>query len=632
MESRLQVRRVRAEYLVPAEHPSPDRIKDRLDRELSGQLATTLSAAFASWFSDSDPSIWLVRQLGIDLAVNTAWGSEQFTRVFTAQFGRTLGATLDDSAERDNVVHFSSRAAFLASFLQDLAAGHAWKHWYYEAFAGLRMLPTSAALRTAICDQSESGREALLHLTTRELQVMLRALTRHDADLILDHLAAMVAAGDDASCCDMAWQAWRSITPRASDQLDRSQQALLLYLTASRDGGELGLNLKRAALSLLRLADRLASDSAAQREQLVRALTNGALAEFYQAARSDADVLSPLLRCSPEWLREVAESINQQSEASDESTARRYTPFGGAFLLLPFIDELPLVEACRAFPHADEAAAISLVRFLLLIKCCGQRNAQRTFSDPLFRDLLLMSPTVSMESIRDWQSRIAITDVQHFLHTLLEWQRSQGSLNGHKQVLSRTEVQGGTTVLIDVAHGLWVLAVGNGSNEFADALREPFSEFETGGGVLLCEQSLLEELRSAFPSVRILSLADAESEEDQVRSILTRLDKVPQELEHLALPDSFQLFSRLDLALSLAAQHVMRAFASQLPDFAQSNLLYLWTNFLDFPASVEEEPDRRIVQVGRPPLRLVLGFIGCMRQTYRLSWLGDRPLTLFEEI
>ena len=632
MESRLQVRRVRAEYLVPADHPSPERIKDRLDRELSVQLATTLSSAFASWFSDTDPSIWLVRRLDIDLAVNTGWSSEQLTRAFTAQFGRTLGATLDDSAERNNVVHFSSRAAFLASFLQDLAAGHAWKHWYYEAFDGLRMLATSAALRTAICDQSEPGREALLLLSTGELQDVLRALSRQDADRVLDHLAAMVVAGDEATCCDMAWQAWQTIKPSAFDQLDRSQRALLLYLTASRDGGELGLNLKRAAFSLLCLADRLASESAAQREQLIRALTNGTLVELYQAARSDAAVLSPLLRCSPDWLREVADSINQQpSETPDESTARRYTSFGGAFLLLPFIDDLPLVEACRTFPHADEAAAISLVRFLLLIKCCGQRNAQRTFSDPLFRDLLLISPTVSMESIRDWQSRIAITDVQQFLHTLLEWQRSQGSVTGQEQILFRMEVQG-PNVLIDASRGLWVMADSCEPTELVDALRVPLGQLENNSGVLLCDSSLIGELRAAFPSIKILSMTEADSEEDQVRSIHARLDKTPYELEHLALPDSFQLSPCFDLALSIAAQHVMRAFAQQLHGFAQSNLLYLWTNFLDFPASVEEEPDRRVVQVGRPPLRLVLGFTGCMRQSYRLSWLGDRPLTLFEEI
>jgi hypothetical protein len=75
----------------------------------------------------------------------------------------------------------------------------------------------------------------------------------------------------------------------------------------------------------------------------------------------------------------------------------------------------------------------------------------------------------------------------------------------------------------------------------------------------------------------------------------------------------------------------MRAFAWRLPGFASSNLRYLWGNFLDFSASLDEETDRRVVRVGRPPLRLVLGLTGSTRQSYRLSWLDERPLTLFEE-
>jgi hypothetical protein len=37
------------------------------------------------------------------------------------------------------------------------------------------------------------------------------------------------------------------------------------------------------------------------------------------------------------------------------------------------------------------------------------------------------------------------------------------------------------------------------------------------------------------------------------------------------------------------------------------------------------------VRVSRPPLHLVLGLTGMTRQTYQLSWLDERPLTLFQE-
>src|SRR5262249_19796639 len=101
--------------------------------------------------------------------------------------------------------------------------------------------------------------------------------------------------------------------------------------------------------------------------------------------------------------------------------------------------------------------------------------------------------------------------------------------------------------------------------------------------------------------------------------------------EHLALPASFGVGRPFDLSLSVAAQHLLRTFAWRLPGFAESNLPYLSRNFLEFAGSLEEEPARRVVRVGRPPLHLVLGMTGAMRQTYRLSWLDERPLALFQE-
>ena len=69
------------------------------------------------------------------------------------------------------------------------------------------------------------------------------------------------------------------------------------------------------------------------------------------------------------------------------------------FLILPRLDELPLAEATRNWPHAEEAAAISLVRWLVLLKCCGSENSERAFYDPLLRELLLIPPSVVSRSI-----------------------------------------------------------------------------------------------------------------------------------------------------------------------------------------------------------------------------------------
>jgi hypothetical protein len=52
-------------------------------------------------------------------------------------------------------------------------------------------------------------------------------------------------------------------------------------------------------------------------------------------------------------------------------------------------------------------------------------------------------------------------------------------------------------------------------------------------------------------------------------------------------------------------------------------------NFFDFAATLEEEPARRIVRLGHAPLHLVLDMTGMNRQSYRLSWLDERPFAVF---
>jgi hypothetical protein len=629
--NRLQIRRVHAKYVVSAQHPSPALLKDQLDSELRKNLPQVLSSAFSTWFSANDPSIWFVRRLQIEVAASSG---EELSRTFSTQLGRTLSQTLSDGGEPNTVVHFSDRVSYLARFLHDLARGYAWSCWYYESFEGLRMLPTSAALRTTICDQSEPGGEALLNLSSNDLLDVLRALNRHDAGLIFDHLASTSEAGDEADCCKIAWAGWQAITPGSLDGFDESQLALLLYLTSSRDQPALGLNLKRATQAMLCLADRLCSRSAAENEQLLSALTGNSLAGLYKAAASDAETLLPFLRCSPEWLSEVADVIGEQSaqKADYSGQNQRHTSFGAAFLLLPFIDELPLEKATRDWPHLSEAAAISLVRFLLLVKCCGAQNARRSFEDPLLRDLLLIPPSVSVETICEWQSGVSNTDVQDFLQTLFEWQRTQEAVTGEKQILTEvlTEEQS-VHVLIDGERGLWTMLQTSEPARLIAALRDPAFGLEHNDRVLFCDPTLLEMLWAEFPSVKMTSVVDAESEGDQISRILARLEKLPDDLEHLALPSSFQLSPELDLALSLVAQNLMRVFASTLTGFGLSSLPYLWSNFLNFSASLDEEPERRVVRLTRPPLHLVLARAGAMRQSYRLGWLDERPLMLFEE-
>ena len=628
-------------------HPAPERVKARLDEALTHQLAQTLATIFAPWFSDTDPSIWVIRQLAIQVDVNAAWEHESLTRAWARQVAQELGAVMQDEGDSENVVRFPTHVAFLARFLIDAAEGHAWGKWYYESFAGLRLLPTSAALRTAIVDQPASGQDALLELSSDELKKVLWALTTQDARTIVDHLAAAAPAGDDLRCFEAVWAAWQTIDWDAFGSADEWRNGLRLYLAASRDHGDVGgLPLQTAAVALLRLARCLVNGSAAHGQQLLTALTSSDLAGLYASAGSaNAEALAPLAHCPPAWVREVGQTLiaRHTGPATDDKDAApglRYTSFGGVFLLLPLLDELPLAEATHGWPHTDEAAAITLVRALLLVKCCGQERARRAFDDPLLRDLLLLPPAINPEGLADWQAGISAANVHTFVETLAGWNSARGAIQGEQLFLARIAAPGAPiAVLIDGARGHWLCATRwhpHRPARLIAALQTCLAHTAQEETVLLSDPSFFTALRSAFPARRLASLADDAAQmmaekDERMGEIVARLDKLPADLSYLSLPWSFGLRRAFDLALSVAAQGMMRAFAWRLPGFAGSNLPYLYSNFLDFAGSVEEELARRVVRVGRPPLHLVLNLTGVTRRSYGLSWLDDRPLALFQE-
>jgi hypothetical protein len=647
--SRLHIRRFHAEYLVSGDHLAPQLVKGRIDEAVAQHLlGPTLSTILSRRFSETDESVWLIRRLELDVAVNASWEKEELTRVIAMQLARTLGSTLEQEENDENVLRFASRAAYLAHFLSDLAAGTAWGRWYYESFAGLRPLSTSAALRSAICDQQETGESALRQLTNEELKKVTGALASQDARRVLDSFAGHATEAPEFECCQAAWAALRMIEADSFNRAHEWSQALHLYLLASRERPDVGgATLKQSATAVLQLARLTASSSAEQVRQILGALTGGDLRALYQAAGgADAEMLAPLLLCPPVWVREVIETLLARSgggegKETEGATARRATSFGGIFLLLPLIDELPLAEATRGWPQTDEAAAISLVRFLLLVKCCGQQQAQSAFYDPLLRDLSLIPPGVSPLVIREWGARIKASQLRRFLETLIDWQSSRGAIQNKRQILGCADLRGvPVAILIDGARGHWLTCQSYSRlrpQRLVKALRSFLSRLDGDDGILLCESSLLATFWSELTDVRMLGLEDERARDDsgeerQLAGLLSRLDKLPADLEFLSLPHSLRLARSLDQTLSVAAQQVYRAFSWRLPGFAEASVPYLSSNFLAFSGSVEEEPARRVVRLSRPPLHLVLSLTGIARQTYCLSWLDERALALFPEI
>lgn len=639
-KNRLLIRQFHAKYQISRDHPAPEHIQSHLDDAVTHGLAQTLAHALAPWFSKSDASIWLIRQLDVELDVNAGLGEELVTRTWATQIARSAAVSVQAGSDGENVMGFPSRAAYLARFLADLAEGRAWGKWYYEGFDGLRPLPVSAAIRTAVCEQPTTGQEALRLLQPVELDHVLRTLSVQDARRMLDSFAETDASGDDFGCFQAVWSIW---TFQAGEDWSN---ALRLYLDAGRENAG-GLSLRAAALALLRLQRRLSNGKAS----LITILTSGDITALYEAVgASDAEMLAPLLRCPPEWVQEVSGQLLAQNTGSVAaetvaSPGPRQTNFGGLFLLLPLIDELPLEVATHDWPDAEDISGVTLARFLLLIKSCGQSRAHQVFNDFLLRDLLGIPPAFSLDDLADWQKGVSSSHIQDFLKTLETWHAERGAIRDETLILTLvsssalSQGRGSPAILIDAARGIWLTTTdysARNPKRLLGSLGRCFSDDTLENATLLCDRALLESLRTAFPNRQVLSLADAAvsklaGEDDAVADILARLDKLPNDFDYLSLPKSWRISPAFDRALSVGAQGLLRSFAWRLPGFAGSNLPYLYSNFLDFAGSVEEEPARRVVRLGRPPLHLILNMTGMERKIYTLSWLDERPFALFPE-
>jgi hypothetical protein len=180
--SGVRINRLNVTCLVPRDHPSPDTVRSRLDAVIQRQVPSAFARAFAGVRPDDDESIYFVRRLDLDLAVDAGWEPEKVAALWAAEWARTLSRLLDSG----DALRFPGPAAYLAQFLNDLADGAAWSKWYYVGFDGLRALPISACLREALTREPVTGEAALLQmLGAGQVDKILRAMNDRDCHTVL---------------------------------------------------------------------------------------------------------------------------------------------------------------------------------------------------------------------------------------------------------------------------------------------------------------------------------------------------------------------------------------------------------------------------------------------------------------
>ena len=636
--NRLHIGCFRPEYLIPAGHPDPHRLKRRLDETFERLLPEVLQATLRSWVSDSDESIWLIRRLDVPLVVSSAWSGERSARRFAEEVSRAIAQSV--AAGGEDVIQFPNRAAYLARFLSDLAAGQAWGKWYYEAFRGLRVLPLSSALRSAICDAPLAGLNALLLLPERSAARVLESLTASDARQVLEHLPGNGGTDAPTFAFDRLWEAWLSRGIELSSIDQEPTEALGLYLEVCRRQPVAGATVKAMAKAMVRMARLL--DGSVTSESLLDALTKCDGAALYAVDRG-SDILSPLLHVKPGHVLAVARRLQNHRPHHGTPAAQRFTAFGGIFLLLPILDEIPLDAATADWPDLNQTSPTDVVRFLILLKCFGRRRAARMFYDALVRDLMKITPAVTWPELRSWASRRTQLQLDKLLSSTATWQREQDAVQGDDLSLVRVPLPGAVAgLVVDGRRGVCLFATSDASGR-----RSRLSDSSSGRSQSIdasaARSRFVERTRSWLALAGFVPerVAVDPAFGEPVRSALDRrrettLDqairrKTAADINELIQPTALRAARPADLALSVAAQQVLRAFAWRLPGFAASSPSYLAANLLDVPAVLVDEAERRLVRLEQPPLQYVLGLTGMARSTYLIRRLDHRPFVLFQE-
>jgi hypothetical protein len=613
-ESSIHIGRLYNNYRVPLEHTAPEDARRMCENAIAATLSARLATALNASLPASDPSLWFIRRLEVDFAVNTGMSPPALAQVWAKEIASGLAGALQ--IEDDEAVHFPDRATYLAHFLLDLAEGSAWDKWYYELFDGLRMLSISAALRTAICDSAETGLRTLCSLDEAGCNAVLRKINASDASRILDALGNVGVASDGTDCFTEIGERWQAMARIAAREEER--RALLLFLSVTRNKPALaGLTLSDAARAISRLA-RLLQESSANDERLLEALRRRELDKLYRlAGLKHAPVLGPLLRCSSGCLDSLLQRITG-GPIKDPVTRQetRFTAFGGAFMLLPILDQFPLHEATHGWPDLESVNAVALVRFLLLAKCFGRIRASGCLNDSLIRDRMRIPPQLTPIMVRSWLTGISSENTRTFLAAISQWHVETGAIKAEEFTVLPVAQKGAPAVVVmDGARGLWLSALRQPENAVHPC--DSFSEVPAPAKVF-CHESLMPAASKSFPHAHIEALP------------ATAAPSVSRDMAYLTLPREYGR-PDADLALSVAAQGVVRLFSSKLPGFARSSMDYLSTNFLDCSGAVQEKSKQRVVFLSRPALHMVLGMAGLNRCAYRLSWLDEKPWAIFPE-
>jgi hypothetical protein len=483
----------------------------------------------------------------------------------------------------------------------------------------LHLLPISVAIRTAICDSPETARVALTSFSENQCAKLVKAITASDAERILKEIGSVAGRSEEGDSFPAISAAWPNALIFQAD--DEKRRALWLFIACCRKNPSLGgESLREATIAMCGL-DRYLHEHPRNQEAVLAAIREYNLVALIALLGIDeAQSFAPLFRCAPDTIDALLQRVvGEPVVDADTRRETRFTAFGGAFLLLPLLDEFPFEAATFGWPECGEIGPATITRFLVLAKCLGACRARGCLQDSVIRDLMRVSE-IDSEEMANWLATLTTTHLQNFLCEIAKWHLDLGAMEGETFFFTRVaEEDEPVAMMLDLARGLWVFAGHEHQLQDFAASGMPQSK------QLLCHESLWRTAQIAFPQSELRPLSDLGANTG------LRPDSLQKDLKYLSLPEEICGPRAVDLALSVAAQTVLRRFAWKLPGFALSSLEYLHSNFLDCCAGIERSNEQYTVCLHRPPLHLVLGIAGLNRRSYNLSWLDGRAYSIFPE-
>ena len=425
----ITVDRFVSHYLIDRSHPAAHGLGRRLDDVIETQLPEILATTLASMLDRSGRDIWLIRRLDVELDLDVASVPTTLARHWAAHIATALFHAMQSAGS--DVVHFASPAAQLARFLQDLAEGSVWQKWYHRPFEGLRALPVSSAVRTALLARPDVGLAALLSLPWPGRAHIVEQLTAIDARRCGRGLATR--SGRPTVDLDAVYAALLATLRQRPPELFAAgavwPAALTLFLRVVGDRPEARApelaDLTAAVVTLARCYRRHAVREGQANQSstaLQAALHEGSISALTDAVPpSDLQLLAPLLSGPPGRRQQLSRAVRAAETASSAAgglpateRVRRYTDFGGLFMLLPLLQDMPWSDACSDWPDLGGCTATSVARYLCLIKVVGQARLLRAFRDPLWRDIAGIAPSVQTASTAAWLTGLTGAQLEQF--------------------------------------------------------------------------------------------------------------------------------------------------------------------------------------------------------------------------